>query len=141
MKRFRQVSAATSNKHWTSDWIVSACAALAAASLVAPASAQSVREPLDAAFSRWTAEHGPNWRIDLDEGTGAAEYLYGGSVRPAFVPSDDEQWFALARLALGEAFDLHRIEPSTLVADRALFLPLGMIGTSDKMTVRFRQSV
>jgi hypothetical protein len=112
-----------------------------AALLATLASAQTAPTPVDDAFARWTAEHGSSWRIDVDEGTGAVEFLWGGSSEAQFVPADDEQWFQLARAALAQAYDLHQIDLSTLVDDRALFLPLGMVGTSDKMTLRFRQEV
>jgi hypothetical protein len=141
MKHSRQVSSQDSCARSPSRPLAMTRLAAVAALLSSPAAAQATLEPLDSAFARWSVEHGPNWRMDVDEGTGAVEFLYGGNVPPPFVARDDEQWFALARHALAEAARLHRIEPQTLVEDRALFLPLGMVGTSDKMTVRFRQQV
>jgi hypothetical protein len=114
--------------------------ALVAVALLAtgsPAPAQDVRDALE----RWRGEHGPGWRAEIDEGTGAVELLHGGSAPATLAPREESEWFALARQALAGAADLHRIEAETLLEDRALFLPLGMVGSSDKITVRFRQAV
>jgi hypothetical protein len=47
----------------------------------------------------------------------------------------------LAREFLGETHGIHRIDPSTLVEDEVTFLPLGALGSSDKITVRLVQEV
>jgi hypothetical protein len=96
---------------------------------------------LDQALGQWRGEHGDAWRIDVDEGTGYAEFLFGGSVPAPFEPQTDADWFTLARHALALSQDLHGIEPLTLVEHATQFLPLGMVGTTDKMTVKLRQTV
>jgi hypothetical protein len=89
----------------------------------------------------WRAAHGPNWRIEADEGTGFMQLLWGGRADAAFEPAQDEQFFDLALKAITETYALHGIETSTLVRVRTLHLPLGIIGSNDKMTVRFQQVV
>lgn len=103
--------------------------------------AQTASAPIGQAIDVWRAQHGEGWRVDLDEGTGAVEFLYGANIEPPFTPRTDEDWFALARWALAESLELHAIESETLVEDRALYLPLGMVGSSDKVTVRLLQRV
>ena len=48
---------------------------------------------------------------------------------------------SLAAAALDLTRDLHGLDASTLVLQRALFLPLGQIGSGDKWTVRFAEKV
>ncbi|MCY3003636.1 MAG: PepSY domain-containing protein [Planctomycetota bacterium] len=99
--------------------------------------ARTLPERLEA----WRELNGAGWRIDVDEGTGYAEFLYGSALPSEFRPSSDEQWFVAARQALAQTAELHGIEPQTLVEQRTVFLPLGMVGSTDKQTVRFRQVV
>src|SRR5687767_10887378 len=96
---------------------------------------------VDGALARWRAEHGGSWDVALDGGTGFAEFVYGGSAAAPFEPSNEADWFRLARHALAATEALHGIEGATLIEDRVLYLPLGMAGGADKMTVRFRQFV
>jgi hypothetical protein len=96
---------------------------------------------IGSALERWRADHGSGWRVDLDEGTGYAEFVYGAKAVREQAPVSEVEWFLAAREALAAAQDLHGIEPSTLLEERTAFLPLGMIGSSDKLSVRFRQQV
>jgi hypothetical protein len=121
--------------------IAAAAALLALNSNVAAQAAAPAEPGLDSALEQWRASHGPSWDVFRDAGTGYAEFLYGGSARFGFAPRSDAQWFAAARESLALASDLHGIEGATLVEHFTQFLPLGMVGTSDKMTVRFRQAV
>lgn len=118
-------------------WRVMAAAALLSGATLA----QEGDASLSAAIERWREQHGSAWRAEIDRGTGAVEFLWGFHTQAQFTPSNDEQWFELARWALSESLALHGIAGSTLVEDRALFLPLGMVGSSDKVTVRFHQAV
>ena len=112
------------------------------AGFAASANAQmSAQETLFDNLETWRAEHGQTWRVDVDEGTGFAEFLYGGSAPAAFQPTSDSEWFSAARAALAQTAALHGIEAGTLVEERALYLPLGMTGSTDKMTLRLRQFV
>jgi hypothetical protein len=89
----------------------------------------------------WRAEHGDEWRSATDAETGFLEMLYGGHTSPSALTRDDAQFFELARTALEEARAMHGIDGATLENLRTLHLPLGIIGSNDKMTVRFRQVV
>jgi hypothetical protein len=112
--------------------------ALVCVALVAP---QAGPSSVEAAFERFEHEHGAGWRLDVDEGTGQLEFLFGKSLAPSFEPHSEREWFTLAREALARTQELFGIEPQTLVEERVLFLPLGMVGTSDKWTVSFAQRV
>jgi len=92
-------------------------------------------------LSRWRAEHGDACRVELDRRDGFVEFLFGGNASGALAPEHDAQWFAAARSFVAETAAMHGVELSTLVDDSLAFLPLGMIGSSDKWTVRFRQQV
>ncbi|MBL8862554.1 MAG: hypothetical protein JNK02_11150 [Planctomycetes bacterium] len=99
------------------------------------------RPPLGELFEAWKAEHGPNWRPFVALDTGHIEMIAGGRAEPRWSPREDGDFEALAREALAASEALHGIEGQTLVLEYVLHLPLGMIGTTDKMTVRFRQTV
>src|SRR5262245_1928906 len=116
--------------------------ALFAATLSASAWSQSQSAAsMSEALAQWRANHGASWRAEADQGTGYAQMLYGGSAAAEFEPADEQQWFALARHDLALAQSIHGIEAATLVEHKTTYLPLGMVGTTDKMTVRFRQEV
>jgi hypothetical protein len=91
-----------------------------------------------AAWNQTTQSH---WRVSHDPQTGYAQFIYGGNAPAAFAPSGDSDFEQLGRLALESTFALHGIESGTLVEDRFTYLPLGLIGSSDKATCRFRQEV
>ncbi|MCY3002702.1 MAG: hypothetical protein NTV21_12945 [Planctomycetota bacterium] len=93
------------------------------------------------ALTQWRAEYGSNWQVDLDEGTGRAEFLFGGKAPAVLEPVVEADWFTLARQALANAQNLHGIEQSTLVEASTQFLPLGLVGSTDKLTVKFQQAV
>lgn len=92
-------------------------------------------------LTAWRAQHGANWRADRSELTGYTHFLYGGSAEPLFAPASDEDFDKLALAALERSRGLHGVDPATLVHDRTIFLPLGMVGTTDKLSVRFRQEL
>jgi hypothetical protein len=114
--------------------VVSARSAGAAASPETPA---HLAQPLEA----WRALHGPTWQIVDDPGTGFAQMLYGGNAAPSFEPRDDAQFIDLAISAVTQTRALLGVDASSLVPERALFLPLGQIGSSDKVTVRLHQAI
>ena len=93
------------------------------------------------AFGQWNEARGGLWRLEYEKRTQAARFLYGGSAAGSFVPGSDDDYFVLARELLSETFGMHRVNAATLVERRVVFLPLGMAGGSDKMTVRFTQEV
>lgn len=92
-------------------------------------------------LAQWRAKHGDNWRLHVSSETGWLEMLSGGHTQAAFRPVDDLEFVQLAQAALRETEAWHGMDASTLRLERALHLPLGMTGSTDKMTVRFRQVV
>jgi hypothetical protein len=110
------------------------------ASSVAAQPQGSTPPVLSAELVRWRAEHGASWRIEVDDQTGYVRFLYGGSARARVAPRSDAEWTALALAWLRETRGLHGVEPATLGSARALFLPLGSAGSTDKVTVRFDQA-
>ncbi|HEV8113580.1 MAG TPA: thrombospondin type 3 repeat-containing protein [Planctomycetota bacterium] len=93
------------------------------------------------ALARWKTSRGAEWRVEPDPETGFAKMLYGGSAPAAFAPREDADFARLARRAIEDATELLGIDAVTLGQERVQFLPLGQIGSSDKYTVRLRQSV
>jgi len=93
------------------------------------------------AFERWRAQHGGGWHVDVDRYTGRATFLGGGTFVGESAPRGDADYFFLARRMIEATADLTGLEPQTLVDERVKFLPLGLIGTTDKTTVSFRQEV
>lgn len=103
--------------------------------------ATSVPFQVSSALSAWQAEYGSSWHVYTDVQTGYAGMIYGGTAPAAFEPQGDKDFATLARLAVEATVDMHGIEESTLVELRTLHLPLGLIDSTDKMTVRFTQEV
>ncbi len=92
-------------------------------------------------LSQWASEHGQSWQTYSDAQTGYAQFLFGGSAPAAFEPESDADYEDLGRLAIEATAGMHGIEGGTLVSDRSLHLPLGLMGSNDKFTVRYRQEV
>ena len=101
----------------------------------------STRHEVEQELEAWRERFGANWRMVFESETGHARFLHGGSAPALFTPRDDAGWFTLARAALQSSEGLHGIQQGTLVEDSVTFLPLGNAGSSDKMTVQFRQQV
>ena len=101
----------------------------------------SPRPDLREATSSWQAEQGSSWRVVPDVETGWAEMIHGGRAAASFAPREERDFVEIARQAVVRTRGLHGIAPETLVFDRAMFLPLGQIGSGDKETVRFVQRV
>jgi hypothetical protein len=96
---------------------------------------------LDLLLSQWRAQHGSNWRIEVDSETGYLKMLSGGGAASATTPRSDADFLGLAQAAVAQTSAMHGIDASTLVVERVQFLPLGQIGSSDKETVRLREEV
>ncbi len=119
---------------------------LLAGLLLAPAGLAQSHEPasgpdLAGGLRRWQAEHGSTWRTRADRGTGAVRLLFGGSLPAGRSVRTDADFLALARERVAEAHELLGIQTATLRDERALFLPLALEGSSDKVTVRLLQEV
>jgi len=91
------------------------------------------------ALDSWQAAHGSEWRTTIDPQTGFARFLFGGHTEYVSSSVTDADLVDLARVHIGEAYSLFGIDPAGLVLDEVVFLPLGMVGTTDKITVQFRQ--
>lgn len=89
----------------------------------------------------WRASHGQAWQMVVDESTQTARFIYGGSAPAFFAAHSDADFLALARQAARVTQPLHGIESETLIDESVLFLPLASAGSTDKMTVQFRQAV
>jgi len=94
---------------------------------------------VELALAAWRTQHGSSWRIRRDHGTGFARFLHGGSRDFGVRPVSDGDFVDLARTAARETEALHGVRIDTLAEDDVTFLPLGLAGSTDKMTVRFRQ--
>lgn len=99
------------------------------------------RPPLGELITDWRAQHGADWRLHVALDTGYLELLAGGRAEPQWTPRDDADFATLARQVLAQTVAMHGLQDSTLELVRTLHLPLGIIGSTDKMTVRFRQVV
>jgi len=115
---------------------VSLCSLAAAAGTGVPSAPQ-----LDHLLANWRSAHGDSWSIRSDEQTGYLEMLSGGNVPSDVHPTDDAQFEGLARTALEATALMHGIDAQTLVHQNTMFLPLGQIGSTDKVTVRMREEV
>ena len=93
------------------------------------------------ALSTWRADHGANWLSIFAGDTGYSRFVYGGSTAAPFTPYTDADFETLGRLYLDEAYDLMGISTGQLELDSVDFLPLGLIGTTDKTSVQFQQFV
>ncbi|MEX1025891.1 MAG: hypothetical protein WD226_12530 [Planctomycetota bacterium] len=90
-------------------------------------------------LERFQSEHGFDWRSTGDAASGAPRLLFGGDLPASIRPRVSADYVRIARAHLDAAAELVGAEARDLVLDRELFLPLGLIGSSDKITVRFRQ--
>ena len=117
--------------------------------LASVAGAQGAVEPrgshnhdrLDRLVGEWKSAHGLGWRARTQPETGSVRWLYGGAAEPRAIPRTDADFVELARGFVAEAEPMLGIGNGTLAFDKAVFLPLGLAGSSDKLTVRFRQEV
>jgi hypothetical protein len=121
--------------------LVLSCAGLSIASASPANDPATPGVALEDALTRWRARQGAEWRLQSDPRSGLANLLYGGSAPAAFVPRQDADFVELARRAVADTSELFGVDGSTLEEARVQFLPLGQIGTTDKLTVRFRQSI
>jgi hypothetical protein len=110
-------------------------------SLVLVTGFASAQDPLHTALSDWRGQHGENWQLVPADGTGYAQLIHGGSLRTPYRPARDEEFVPLAIQRLADTKAMHGIEQETLVFARTQFLPLGQIGSSDKLAVKFQQFV
>ena len=118
-----------------------ALAFLAAAPAQQPPPEKLEPHEVQRALDAWRAENGPGWNLRHDEEIGRARLLFGQGPAASIRPVSEADWFGLARRVARETWPMHGIDPETLVEHRILFVPLGQVGTSDKMAVKLRQEV
>jgi hypothetical protein len=92
-------------------------------------------------LAQWREAHGESWQVVFDSQTGYASFLFGGATQALSQPRAEADYFVLARNALLTAQSIHGLDLGTLTEERATFLPLGNAGSTDKLTVHFRQEV
>ena len=115
--------------------------------LAAPSPAQNpgeepVTDVVGAAHQAWNDATGREWRLSRSaELGGLGRFLWGASREASFTPQDDADWFELARIAFDDAFGMFAIADVTLEPVKVHWLPLAQIGTTDKVSVEFRQFV
>lgn len=121
---------------------------MAAAAVSSPSWAQEVQEDQPAyfavseAFDTWKSTHpGGDWRYRYDTETQRARFIFGGNAEAVFTPSNDAEWFLAARHFVEQSAAMHGIDASTLVENAVYILPLAIAGSTDKMSVQFRQEV
>ncbi|MDP6408646.1 MAG: hypothetical protein QGI46_04655 [Planctomycetota bacterium] len=92
-------------------------------------------------FEAWKAEHGPGWEMFRDRTTGFAEFVGGGSAAGAFAPRVDADYRDLALVFADQTAPMTGVGAATLDGGRVKLIPLGQIGSTDKVAVLFGQSV
>ncbi len=132
-----------------SPWLFAAAGALtafanpahsapASFNLAQPGPAQT--DSIEAAFDAWNVENGGVWRLYRDPQTSLARCIWGGRAAANWTPRTDAEFFTRAREAVLATENIHGVDVSTLVDDAVHFLPLANAGSTDKMSVRLRQS-
>ena len=90
-------------------------------------------------FASWRQEHGSSWQLEHgSEGT-SPEMLYGGRVPAEILPVTDAEWSELGLTRVAEAQSVLDVDTAHLDPREVIFLPLGWIGTTDKLTVSYDQ--
>lgn len=79
------------------------------------------------------------WRAMREPRTARVELLFGPAVSRRAPAVSDGQYAASARELVAACAPVLGIDPATLVDTKVTFLPLGLAGTTDKVTVAFEQ--
>lgn len=102
-------------------------------------SAGSQPTHMEASLAAYRAQHGVTWQVEIEHETGYARLLHGGRLGARSVPTSDDEFVSIARDRVGDAIGLLAIERTDLELPKTTFLPLGTIGSVDKIGVRFQQ--
>ena len=93
-------------------------------------------------FADFKATHGSSWHMRQDPTTGHSRMLFGGSMEPVLEnPQTEADWFTVGRHALQQTADLHGVDMSGVIEDRTKLMQLSITGTTDKMSIQYRQEV
>jgi hypothetical protein len=109
--------------------------------LADPGATTSASPDLAHLVEGWRGDHGSGWRIIANDETGYVRMLYGANSPSGAHPVSNADFAQVARRFAEEAAPLLGYEPSTLVEEEVRLLPLAAVGTSDKMSVVYRQEV
>lgn len=101
--------------------------------------AQGLPPDLQDDLDAWRAQYGSGWHVILNPCTNKARMLFGGAADAPFVPIVEADYYTVARHFMVQAFPMFGVEETSLRNRGTRFLPLGMAGTTDKVTVRFAQ--
>ncbi|MDA1260878.1 MAG: hypothetical protein O3A20_09690 [Planctomycetota bacterium] len=102
----------------------------------------SLNDSVSTSLQEWNAATGREWRLTRSaELGGAGRFLWGASRQASFTPQDDADWYELARIAFDDAYGMFGISDAELEPVSVHLLPLAQIGTTDKVSVEFRQTV
>ncbi len=112
---------------------------LALAGLSSGLSAQSAQ--VASQLESWRADHGTSWQVRGAYESTYARMLFGGSTEAVFAPVTDTDFVDLARSYVDQTGSMFAVDNSVLEMDEVTLLPLGAVGSTDKMTVRFQQHV
>lgn len=124
------------------QWLgVVACLPLFTPLLVPQIQENEAPNPILKAHQAWETETGNKWILRTNERTGAGELLYGSKLEMPFVPQNDADFFDLGREVLAQAHGMFRVDDSTLQEERVKHLHLERVGTTNKVSVEFKQFV
>lgn len=113
---------------------------LALSAFVAAANAQSSLTT-KAAVQNFRQANGEAWRLRVDAVRGVPEHIFGGRLATGAQTGDEASFGRAARDALFELEGVLGIDAEGLELVRVKSMNLARAGTSDKVTVQFRQSV
>ncbi|GJM21841.1 MAG: hypothetical protein DHS20C15_17560 [Planctomycetota bacterium] len=85
--------------------------------------------------------HGENWRVRFDGVRGVPEHIFGSQLQTTARGDDDASLVRAARTALRELTGATGVLPSELELVQVKRMQLSRGGTSDKISVKFRQLV
>lgn len=117
--------------------IVSGLVALSTAAAAQQPQAQPFA-PRDAARA-FQERHGDAWRVRFDGVRGVPEHVFGGALSTSARAGDDASFVSAARAVLAELSDATGVLPGELELVNVKRMQLSRGGTSDKVSVKFRQ--
>ncbi|MDE0891260.1 MAG: hypothetical protein OSB14_03660, partial [Planctomycetota bacterium] len=103
--------------------------------LQAPTETQSFLA--ETSLHSWRESHGSSWQLEQGPLSSFPQMLFGGRVPSAMTPLSDGEWFDLGLERVGDARPVLQVDVSNLIPREVIFLPLGWIGSTDKLTVSF----
>ena len=90
-------------------------------------------------LASWRQDYGLSWQLEQGPGDAYPEMLFGGRAPLAVLPLTDTEWFESGLERVNGARSVLGVDAVHLVPREVVFLPLGWIGTTDKLSVSFDQ--